>query len=80
MRPKGWQEKNNSLVREFVFTDFRAAFEFLQQVARLAEEQQHHPEIHNVYNRLRLSLSTHEAGNVITEKDLSLAEAINTLL
>lgn len=80
MRPKDWQEKDSSLVREFVFTDFRAAFSFLQEVASLAEEHQHHPEIHNVYNRVKLSLSTHDAGNVITEKDLSLAEAINKLL
>lgn len=80
MKPKDWQEKDNSLVREFVFTDFRTAFNFLQEVASLAEEHQHHPEIHNVYNMVKLSLSTHDAGDVITEKDLSLAKAINKLL
>lgn len=80
MMPKGWEELDNKLVREFEFTDFREAFRFLQGVAFLAEEQAHHPEIYNVYNRVKLQLSTHDAGNVVTKKDYQLAEAINTLL
>jgi len=80
MKPKGWQEIDNNLVREFVFTDFRTAFAFLQRLAFVAEEHQHHPEIHNVYNRVKLSLSTHDAGNIVTEKDYNLAKAINKLL
>ena len=73
-------EQENKLQKEFVFTDFRKAFQFLQGVAFLAEEHSHHPEIFNVYNQVRLQLSTHDAGNIVTEKDLKLAGAINMLL
>lgn len=77
---KGWQEENNKLERSFEFQDFVQAFAFLSGVAKLAEEQQHHPEIWNVYNKVRIALSTHDAGNLVTEKDYALAKAINTLL
>lgn len=80
MSPKGWIENHNTIEREFLFGDFRSAFEFLQEVALLAEEHHHHPDIELRYNRLKLRLSTHDAGNTITKKDLGLAEAINKLL
>lgn len=75
-----WEEKNGSLSREFVFADFKEAFSFLNEVAVLAEAQNHHPEIWNVYNKVRLVLTTHDAGNTITAKDQKLATAINELL
>ncbi len=75
-----WLEKNNMLVREFRFKDFNEAFTFLTCVALLAERMNHHPSIHNSYNYVRLELTTHDAGNQITEKDRRLARAINDVL
>ncbi len=74
-----WKEVNNGLEKNYEFADFNEAFGFLSQVALLAEKHQHHPEIKNVYNRVHLRLSTHDADNRITEKDRSLAEAIDSL-
>ena len=74
-----WQEQNNQLIREFQFDNFITAFAFLTKVAILAEKQGHHPEIFNVYNKVKLSLSTHDAGTVVTEKDRKLAAAIDDL-
>ena len=79
MNPVNWSLKENKLVRSFEFDDFKAAFRFLEEVAKLAEEQNHHPEIYNVYNRVQLSLSTHDHNDAITDKDYRLALAINKL-
>jgi 4a-hydroxytetrahydrobiopterin dehydratase len=75
-----WIEKDNRLSREFVFKDFSEAFAFMTRVAILAEKQDHHPEWSNVYNRVTINLSTHDAGDIITEKDHNLAESINSIL
>lgn len=74
-----WKEVNQGLEKSYEFADFKAAFGFISQVALLAEKHHHHPEIQNVYNRVQLRLSTHDAGNKITEKDRKLAEAIDNL-
>lgn len=74
-----WKEENDSLQREFKFKDFKEAFSFLTKVAMAAEQHQHHPEIFNVYNNVKITLSTHDAGNKVTEKDRKLAEAIDKL-
>jgi 4a-hydroxytetrahydrobiopterin dehydratase len=74
-----WQEIDNKLKRSFKFNDFSEAFAFLTRVAMLAEQQNHHPEIFNVYNRVDIALQTHDAGNVVTEKDHKLAAAIDKL-
>ena len=74
-----WQEINNQLVRHFVFDNFIEAFAFLTKVALLSEKHNHHPHIVNVYNKVTLSLSTHDAGNSITPKDHKLAAAIDKL-
>ena len=74
-----WVEKNNGLEVSLVFKDFLEAFGFMQQVADLAEAHGHHPEWFNVYNRLDIRLSTHDAGNIVTEKDRELATAISQL-
>jgi 4a-hydroxytetrahydrobiopterin dehydratase len=74
-----WTEINNALEKDWLFTSFSEAFAFICQVALLAEKHNHHPEIHNTYNRVKLRLSTHDAGNTITEKDKRLATAIDAL-
>jgi 4a-hydroxytetrahydrobiopterin dehydratase len=74
-----WKEEGNQLVRNYQFKDFKEAFSFLTKVALLAEQHNHHPQIHNVYNRVALKLSTHDSGNTVTQKDHDLANAINAL-
>jgi len=75
----GWKHKDDKIHRSFSFDDFRAALGFIIQVGFLAEEQMHHPEIFNVYNNVKISLTTHDAGDKVTEKDMKLAEAIEKL-
>ncbi len=74
-----WKEQNNQLVRNFEFKDFSEAFAFMTRVAILAEKHNHHPEWSNVYNKLEIRLSTHDAGDTITDKDRKLAAAIDAL-
>lgn len=66
--------------RHYLFNDFSEALAFIMRVGLEAEKAQHHPEIHNVYNKVRLRLSTHDAGDVVTEKDHALARAIDKLV
>ena len=75
-----WKEENNKLTREFEFEDFISAFSFLTKIALEAEKAQHHPEIFNVYNKVKISLSTHDAGDKVTEKDRDLASKIDALI
>lgn len=75
-----WKEENNQLVRSFEFKDFVTAFGFMSRVALLAEKMNHHPEWTNVYNKVEIRLSSHDAGNVVTEKDRELAKQINSLV
>jgi len=75
-----WQEKNNQLNRTFEFKDFKEAFAFMTKVALVAEKMDHHPTWTNTYNKVEISLNTHDAGNVVTEKDHKLAKAIDSLL
>ena len=75
-----WDQTPERWMRELKFDDFRAAMAFINRVAELAEEHGHHPEIFNVYGRVRLTLTTHDAGNSVTEKDRRLAAAIDALL
>lgn len=72
-----WKEEDNKLIRSFEFKDFVEAFSFLTKVALVAEKAQHHPEISNVYNKVTLSLSTHDQGNKVTAKDHDLAKKID---
>lgn len=74
-----WQEQNNKLVKTFDFKDFKEAFGFMTKVALIAEKMDHHPEWTNVYNQVSIKLSTHDAGNIVTEKDRKLAKAIDAL-
>lgn len=72
----GWRVDAGKLYREFKFADFTAAFAFMTKVAAVAEEQAHHPEWFNVYDVVRVHLSTHDAGG-ISDKDFKLAAAMN---
>ena len=74
-----WKEENNSLYRKFQFKDFKEAFAFLTKVAMVAEMIDHHPTIKNTWNTVELWLSTHDAGNVVTEKDWKLSQEIDHL-
>ncbi len=74
-----WQQLADALVAELEFKDFVDAFVFMTDVAELAEEHNHHPEWSNVYNRLTIRLTTHDAGNQVTDKDRKLALAIEAL-
>jgi 4a-hydroxytetrahydrobiopterin dehydratase len=74
-----WIEQNNKLVKEYEFEDFKEAFAFMTKVAEVAEQMNHHPWWSNVYNKVTFELSTHDAGDKITEKDEALADAIEEI-
>jgi 4a-hydroxytetrahydrobiopterin dehydratase len=75
-----FKSNGNALVAEFIFSDFKSALAFINKVGELAELQQHHPHIENVYNKVTLKLYTHDAGNTITQKDELLAKAIEAII
>ncbi len=72
-----WQEANNQLKGTFTFKDFIEAFSFMTEVAFLAEKMNHHPEWKNVYNKVEITLRTHDVGNTVTSNDRQLAAAID---
>jgi len=75
-----WKEANNTLYRKFEFKNFSEAFGFMTRVAIEAEKMDHHPLWKNVYNIVEIWLSTHDAGDIVTEKDRKLAKKIDALL
>ncbi|WP_417307472.1 4a-hydroxytetrahydrobiopterin dehydratase [Devosia sp.] len=79
-RLNGWiyDGKADAISHDFRFKSFSEAFGFMSRVALLAEKADHHPDWSNVYNKVRITLSTHDAGG-LTEKDVALAEAIDRL-
>lgn len=74
-----WEEKDNKLYRKFQFKNFSEAFAFMTRVALAAEKMDHHPKWTNEYNQLEIWLSTHDAGDAVTEKDKKLASIIDGL-
>ena len=74
-----WKEENNQLKRSFKFKDFPEAFSFMTQVAFAAEKMNHHPNWFNVYNKVDITLFTHDANNTITEKDRKLSKEIDRI-
>lgn len=74
-----WTEQNNKLYRSFEFNNFSEAFAFMTRVALVAEKMDHHPLWTNVWNKVEIWLSTHDAGDIVTEKDRKLAAAIDKL-
>ena len=75
-----WLEKDNKLYKAFTFKDFSDAFSFMCRVALLAEKMNHHPTWTNTWNKVEIWLSTHDAGDIVTDKDLKLAEGIDKLV
>lgn len=76
---RAWRYESEALHRSFEFDSFREALAFIVRIGFEAEQRDHHPEITNVYNRVELALTTHDAGNRVTKKDVALAEAIEAL-
>ena len=75
----GWGVEHAKLLKVYKLKDFKAALAFMNQVGVVAEQLNHHPEIHNNWNTVALRLCTHDAGGQITEKDLTLARAIQSI-
>ncbi|CAM2788940.1 4a-hydroxytetrahydrobiopterin dehydratase [Flavobacterium frigoris] len=75
---KDWKFNDSGIEKKFLFKNFSEALGFIVQVGILAEKQGHHPELFNVYNKVNIRLSTHDA-NGLTDKDFNLAKAIETL-
>jgi len=74
-----WQEKDNRLQATFRFRDFSEAFAFMTEVAFQAEKQNHHPNWSNVWNTVEIHLTTHDAGNIVTDRDRRLAQTIEQI-
>ncbi len=74
-----WSEIDNKLYQEFKFPDFSKAFSFMTRVAMAAEKMDHHPTWENTYNKVEIWLSTHDAGDIVTDKDRKLAAIIDKL-
>jgi 4a-hydroxytetrahydrobiopterin dehydratase len=75
-----WTQREGKLECEFVFADFSEAFAFMTRVALLAEQAGHHPDWSNSWNRVKISLTTHDAGSMVTDLDRDLAAAIDRLV
>lgn len=75
-----WAEVNNTLYKSFIFSDFSEAFGFMTRVALLAQQLDHHPKWTNTWNKVEIWLSTHSAGDVVTDKDRELAAGIDRLI
>lgn len=73
-----WERRDNRIVRQFLFADFTQAFGFMSSVAQLAEDAIHHPDWSNIYNRVDIELTTHDAGG-LTSRDFSLAAEIDAV-
>jgi 4a-hydroxytetrahydrobiopterin dehydratase len=76
---KQWRFESDQLKKTYRFESFREAIEFVVRISHQAEEQDHHPEIYNCYDRVEISMSTHDAGNKVTKKDFELARAIDSV-
>ena len=73
-----WRLEDDAIVRNWSFNDFSEAMDFINQIARLAEDHDHHPELFNVYNKVSLKFSTHDAGG-LTNRDFKIAQDIDML-
>lgn len=74
-----WKHEDNRLKKEFAFSDFTQAFGFMTKVAIIAEKMNHHPTWTNTYNKVSFELSTHDAGDIVTDRDRKLASEIDRL-
>ncbi|MFA5667784.1 MAG: 4a-hydroxytetrahydrobiopterin dehydratase [Balneolaceae bacterium] len=76
----GWNYENNKLSKSYKFNNFKESLAFIVRIGLEAEIMQHHPEIYNVYNRVKIDLQTHDAGAKVTQKDIDLASAIDKIV
>jgi 4a-hydroxytetrahydrobiopterin dehydratase len=74
-----WKEEDNRLIADLEFKNFEAAIDYMVKAAKVIEQHNHHPEWSNVYNKIHIELTTHDAGNVVTDKDRNLAQALAQL-
>lgn len=74
-----WEWSGDKLRRKLEFKDFRQAMSFMVEIGFAAEEQGHHPDLSNTFNKVNISLATHDAGGKVTEKDIRLAKAIEEI-
>ncbi|WAC15466.1 4a-hydroxytetrahydrobiopterin dehydratase [Dyadobacter pollutisoli] len=74
-----WKEEDNKLKKSFTFKDFKKAFAFMTEVAETVDKMDHHPFWTNMYNKVTFELNTHDAGDIVTEKDKKLAAAIDAI-
>ncbi len=74
-----WQRDGDRIVKTFAFGSFREAISFIVRVSFVCEQHDHHPELSNVYNRVTLAFTTHDAGNAITNLDVNVAREIDEL-
>ncbi|MCE6991569.1 4a-hydroxytetrahydrobiopterin dehydratase [Dyadobacter sp. CY323] len=74
-----WKEEDNKLKKDFTFKDFKEAFSFMEEVAETVDEMDHHPFWTNMYNKVTFELNTHDAGDIVTDKDKKLAAAIDAI-
>lgn len=75
-----WKEENNALYKKFEFNNFSEAFAFMARVAMAAEKANHHPLWTNVYNKVEIWLNTHDAGDIVTDKDRKLSKVIDEII
>lgn len=75
----GWTYENNKLSKSYKFNNFKESLAFIVRIGLEAEIQQHHPEIYNVYNTVKIDLQTHDDGDKVTQKDIDLASAIDEI-
>ena len=75
-----WVEIDGKLCKDFKFSDFSQSLEFINKISNIFESENHHPEINWIYNKITLSLSTHDAGDIITDKDIRLSQLIDEVL
>ena len=75
-----WKEENNKLYKRFEFKNFSEAFAFMTRIALAAEKMDHHPLWTNVYNTVEIWLNTHDAGDIVTEKDRKLSKIIDSFI
>lgn len=76
---EGWKHEDDQLKKSFTFEDFPAAIGFITRLAFFAEKMNHHPDLHNVYDRVDLQLTTHDAGGKVTQMDVELAKKIEEI-
>ncbi len=78
--PPLWTHENNTLTRTFTFSNFMESIAFVNRIVPLAEEMDHHPDLDIRYNTVKVTLCTHSAGSIVTEKEVELAEKISMLV